>query len=734
MPLKCEACGQARIGLFKVQSAGGAAPPASTPANPSAPAAGTPQIRPPGPPQIGGAPPPPGGVAPTPTPAAPTPVTPSPVAPTPVTPTPVAPTPVQPVAPVTPVAPTPVEPTPTPVQPTPVTPSPVAPTPVAPTPVTPTPAPTQEPTPVAPSPVDPIPAQPTPVEASSAPTPSDAGTLPPPGPVVPNDIAPQTPEPVEVTPTETPAEETPASIAPAPVEAAAIEPEVPPEPIRSEVPPSPVQPEIEAVQQEESPGDEIPPESLVAKPSPRSSPPEESTPQPAKPFDPGDMLPPTTGGGAAASSSAKPKKKPEPTQKQPVEKRPHRESSPEPPAPPKREPPQEAPAVKDTPAPVVETPKPTTPAAPSKAKDGSLLWNFPKVLPGQGSPRPALRNAVACGNDGRFYAALADELLCMSDGDGAPAIHWKYQLGGFTPGSPTVGSDDRIRVHAGDGVLHCVNDAGEQEFAPVALEEPLGWASPVVDENGNTFICNYSGGLVKVDPSGGKNTRPHFRSRQKFDSTGLIRHNVFYVGAEDGFVYAIDLEKKRPKNIWDPLEDKGKTEWFINSSPAVGPRGEIIVAGRDEYLYSFKSDGSLNWKLHLRGQMLASPIVDANGDIYVGISLLVRGEEPTGKLVCVSGDSHKVRWEFRAEGPIESTPVLGNDGVIYIGDNAGHIHALNEKGGIKWSTRVGQPVRSAGNIVAANRLIFGLDDGTLACLTCSSESLAEGWPKYMGKA
>ncbi len=130
------------------------------------------------------------------------------------------------------------------------------------------------------------------------------------------------------------------------------------------------------------------------------------------------------------------------------------------------------------------------------------------------------------------------------------------------------------------------------------------------------------------------------------------------------------------------------------------------------------------------GQMLGSPVFDRFGHIYVGISQSPRGMEPRGLLVCVDGNSHKVRWEYRAAGPVESTPVIGDDDVIYFGDNAGVIHAVNFLGRVQWTAQVGSPVRSAGTILAPHRLAFGLDNETLLVLECSSAGLApEGWPK-----
>jgi outer membrane protein assembly factor BamB len=182
------------------------------------------------------------------------------------------------------------------------------------------------------------------------------------------------------------------------------------------------------------------------------------------------------------------------------------------------------------------------------------------------------------------------------------------------------------------------------------------------------------------------------------------------------------------------LQGQGKTQWFINSAPALAPDSILVVAGRDENLYGFHLDGKQAWKLFIPGQMLASPVIAANGDIFVGVSLVRSGQRDKGKLVCVDGDTHRVRWEYETKGAVESTPVIGDDQIVYFGDNAGWIHALRGDGQSMWRQQVRWPVRSAGNIAGANRLVFGLDNGMMAGFLCSSGGVSKkGWSKYMAR-
>ena len=338
---------------------------------------------------------------------------------------------------------------------------------------------------------------------------------------------------------------------------------------------------------------------------------------------------------------------------------------------------------------------------------------------------------MAIDGNRQLLACLGKRLVAFTEHEEDCRELWDYPVRGHIPGSPIVGRDGNIRVHSSDGMLHCVTPDGQQDFA-AKVGQPLGWASPLVDNDSHTLVSSYSGGLLKIDSKGARSNQAFFRSRQKLDSTGVIHHGTLYIGGEDAFVYAIRLAGSRGRNEWNQDKNHGKTEWFINT--AIAYFNELfIVAGRDEYLYAFDDKGQQIWRVHLRGQMLGSPVVDGEGNIYVGVSLEKRGEESRGTLVCVKGTSQAISWEYEAGAAIESTPVIGDDGMLYFGDNEGVIHALDLDGQVKWTQNVGSPVRSAGTITPTKRVVFGTDQGVFVALASSSSGLAkEGWPKFLG--
>jgi outer membrane protein assembly factor BamB len=402
------------------------------------------------------------------------------------------------------------------------------------------------------------------------------------------------------------------------------------------------------------------------------------------------------------------------------------------------EPAEEAPPKPVPTAPRAEATPPPSPApAPKPAEKrtpGKIMWEHPPQIPGQSYSMAPVRCCPATFGKARFVVCLGKRVVALEWKNQGLEKLWEYETGGHIPNTAVLGNDGLFRIHSGDGLVHCLDQSGQTVWDAVDAGEPLGWAAPIVDDNGNAYISGYTGGLYKITASGEFKKAPFLRTRQKFDSTGMIHQGILYIGCEDAFVYAIDLSGSFGKSTWSQLEDRGKTEWFINSAPVLALNSTIVVAGRDEHLYGFRMDGKLAWRVHIPGQMLASPVVSGDGEIYVGISLVRARQPDQGKLVCVDSGSHTVRWEYEAKGAVESTPVIGDDNVVYFGDNAGFVHAVRPDGQAVWRQNVKVAVRSPGMVVGPNRLVFGRDNGTVVGILCSSNGVSpQGWPKYMAK-
>lgn len=391
---------------------------------------------------------------------------------------------------------------------------------------------------------------------------------------------------------------------------------------------------------------------------------------------------------------------------------------------------QESPALRPLDAP---GPKPITPPEPPRAPlpprrdPPQVAWRYPADSAFHGQP---LRACPAVDADGRAYVAMGDKLLMFPAGASAP--QWEYATGRPIFRSPAIGPDGNVRIHGCDGLLHLIDPCGKRVHDPVAVGEPLGWASPLVDQQNNTWICGSEGGLIKVDSRGKTSARPFLRTRRRFDSTGVIRGDILYVGCEDHFVNAISLGGGRGTNLWANSPNAGRTGCAINAPLALADGPELLVVSQDDHLHAFNLDGEERWNAALPGKVLGSPVVREN-TAYVGVSLNPRNQPGRGMLVAVDRTTQRIRWQYEAAGPIESSPVIGDDGVVYFGDNAGVAHAVDPCGTCVWKVELGSAVRSAGTLLRAGLVAFGVDAGSVVALNCSSQDLcSEGWPKHLG--
>ena len=244
---------------------------------------------------------------------------------------------------------------------------------------------------------------------------------------------------------------------------------------------------------------------------------------------------------------------------------------------------------------------------PKAPRPERLIWSFPDDLLPEEQATP-LRNSPAVDSDGRVFLQYRDRLVALTEADKKPKLLWEYVIGTRAPGPVVLGPQHTLRLHCCDGFLHCLDAlTGKQIWSPAAVGEPLGYAVPVTDHDGGTWVSAAEGGLARVD-SLGRVQKPHFfRSRKKFDSPAVVVDGVLYVGSELGYMSAIDISGERGASMWHDGSDHGFVG-VVRSAPVVTPEQMLIVAGRRRLPRSgVATSGSVVWKTQLHGQISARP-------------------------------------------------------------------------------------------------------------------------------
>ena len=152
---------------------------------------------------------------------------------------------------------------------------------------------------------------------------------------------------------------------------------------------------------------------------------------------------------------------------------------------------------------------------------------------------------------------------------------------------------------------------------------------------------------------------------------------------------------------------------FKGTCPVFSPDGKtvyIITFNKTTCLYAFNVEtGEKTWVYEpsaVSGSYNPLTVNPVTGDIYFGTTT-------AGQFYCVNA-SGSLKWKFDGAGSMKSAaPAVNKDGsVVYVGDNAGNIFALDAASGAKkWQAALGSA--TAGLLVNGNELVAGATNGTV---------------------
>ena len=88
----------------------------------------------------------------------------------------------------------------------------------------------------------------------------------------------------------------------------------------------------------------------------------------------------------------------------------------------------------------------------------------------------------------------------------------------------------------------------------------------------------------------------------------------------------------------------------------------------------------LKWKYKTEGDIHSSPAIGSDGTIYVGSE---------DSYVYALNSDGTLKWKYQIKSSVRSSPAIGSDGTIYIGSWNGYVYALNSDGTLKWKYKIG---------------------------------------------
>ncbi|HKG94373.1 MAG TPA: PQQ-binding-like beta-propeller repeat protein [Gemmatimonadaceae bacterium] len=346
---------------------------------------------------------------------------------------------------------------------------------------------------------------------------------------------------------------------------------------------------------------------------------------------------------------------------------------------------------------------------------GGLQWRFQTRGPVTATPTVAGDLVYVGSADGRLYA--------LRRATGEPA--WTFDARSAIASTAAV-AEGKVFVAARDGRLYALDarTGAERWRASLGADRPLPWGH----ESGDFYVSSpaYAGGTLYVGGGDGNvyalaasdgAVRWRHATGGRVRSSPAVEGGLVVVGSADGVVYAADARTGAARWTFATLGASLESGSFgfdrrtVQASPAiVGDR--VFVGARDGFVYALdRATGRLAWKFdHEISWVNSSPAV-ADGAVYVGTS--------DGWFVqALDAATGAERWRTSTASAVWGSPAVV-DSFVYAGEAAGNVLALDARTGAeRWRWRVGSRVFSS-PVPAAGTLYFGADDGAVYALNAA---------------
>ncbi|MFC1545648.1 PQQ-binding-like beta-propeller repeat protein [Gemmatimonadota bacterium] len=271
---------------------------------------------------------------------------------------------------------------------------------------------------------------------------------------------------------------------------------------------------------------------------------------------------------------------------------------------------------------------------------------------------------------------------CIADPErelSAGTLRWSFLVGSEIHSAPAISLEGIIYFTARDGNMYALSPYGELLWVQ-GTEVPI-YSSPAIGVNGLVYAGSEDGSMVSVD-DGGAIDIIHESGGQNSSAPAISSSGRLFYGRESG-----DIEM--PDGVIIALEpgymlnwSAGAPDYVPHFSPVSSYDGEYILPYRFG-LYSFNpTNGDRNWTYTIAAEMTSrAPAVNETGTIYFGATDGVYAVTTEGELF----------WYYEIDALEIFSPVIGADGTIYVGtrnsNEALHLafFALNPDGTLKWS-------------------------------------------------
>ena len=202
--------------------------------------------------------------------------------------------------------------------------------------------------------------------------------------------------------------------------------------------------------------------------------------------------------------------------------------------------------------------------------------------------------------------------------------NWQFNTFWSINSSPALAADGTIFVGSDSTNFYALNPDGTQKWL---LDRNGAWYSPTVAPSGRIYV-----------------------------GSGSPENRLFAINPDTGAV------------IWT-----FPTGGAVTTKPAVSSDGSAIYFGSDDgYVYAVNSSGTQLWSFNTGSAVKSSPALSNSGNyVYFGTGLgtFYARQADSGAFVRSTNTS--------PSNAFQSSPVVGPDGTVYVGNDNGRFYALN---------------------------------------------------------
>ncbi len=218
-------------------------------------------------------------------------------------------------------------------------------------------------------------------------------------------------------------------------------------------------------------------------------------------------------------------------------------------------------------------------------------------------------------------------------------------------------------------------------------------ASPTLDLHGNIYVGDESGSFYSINPvTGGQ--RWVFKAGDAIYGAAAINRDRVYFGSLDSNFYCLDTTGRKRWSL--PLGDE------VYGTPAIGSDGTVYVGTDKGTLAAIAPNGKKKWTFKTSDLIAGSPTIDADGLIYV----------TADSVYCLDAGGHR-RWAFGAPNGdyFFASAVVGDGGVVYVGNTDGFLYCLGPEGRQQWRAPVPDEDEIRPEVIVGpdSALYFGTD-------------------------